>query len=65
MQLNYVYKKYDDYFVGYLIDFPEYGTQGKTIDELEEMLKSLYSDLISLDDIQPSVPYKHGVLEFA
>ena len=65
MQLNYVYRKYDDYFVGYLIDFPEYGTQGKTIDELEEMLKSLYSDLSSFDDIQPSVPYQHGVLELA
>ena len=65
MQLSYVYRQYDDYFVGYLIDFPEYGTQGKTIEELEEMLKSLYADLISFDDIKSSVPYQHGILEFA
>ena len=34
MQLNYVYRQYDDYYVGHLIEFPEYDTQGKTIEEL-------------------------------
>jgi hypothetical protein len=63
MQLNYVYRKYDDYYVGNLIDFPEYDTQGKTIDELEEMLKSLYADLMTFEDIHSSVPYQRGVLE--
>jgi len=46
MQLNYVYRQFDDYYVGHLIDFPEYDTQGKTIEELELMLKSLYTDLM-------------------
>ena len=46
MQLNYVYRQYADYYVGHLIEFPEYGTQGKTIEELEMMLKSLYADLV-------------------
>ena len=50
MQLNYVYRQYDDYYVGHLIEFPEYGTQGKTIEELEFMLKSLYADLISFGE---------------
>jgi len=45
MKMNYVYRQYDDYYVGHLIEFPEYETQGKTIEELEMMLKSLYKDL--------------------
>jgi predicted RNase H-like HicB family nuclease len=65
MELNYVYRQYDDYYVGHLVDFPEYDTQGKTIAELEEMLKSLYADLMSFDNIPLSVPYQHGVLELA
>ena len=51
MQLNYIYRKYDDFYVGHLVDFPDYETQGKTKDELELMLKSLYSDLMAYDDI--------------
>ena len=63
MQLNYVYRKYADYYVGHLIEFPEYDTQGKTIEELEMMLKSLYADLVNFEDIQSSIPYQRGVLE--
>jgi hypothetical protein len=63
MRLNYVYRQYDDYYVGHLIDFPEYDTQGRTIGELEGMLKSLYADLTSYEDIQLSAPYQRGVLE--
>jgi len=65
MQLNYIYKKYDDFYVGHLVDFPEYDTQGETIAELEQMLKSLYSDLMTFEDIHSSVHCKSGVLEFA
>ena len=64
MQLNYVYRKYEDYYVGHLVEFPEQDTQGKTIDELEDMLKSLYADLMSFEDIESSMPsYQRGVLE--
>jgi hypothetical protein len=63
MQLNYVYKQYDDYYVGHLVEFPEYDTQGKTIEELELMLKSLYADLNSFEDVQFSTPFQYGVLE--
>ena len=63
MQLNYVYKQYDDYYVGHLVEFPEYDTQGKTIEELELMLKSLYTDLMNFEGVRLSVPYQRGVLE--
>jgi len=64
MQMNYVYRKYEDYYVGHLVEFPEYDTQGKTINELEEMLKSLYADLMSFEGIDFSIPsYQRGVLE--
>ncbi|MCL2073406.1 MAG: hypothetical protein FWH18_05785 [Marinilabiliaceae bacterium] len=65
MQLNYVFKQYDDYYVGHLVEFPDYETQGKTIEELETMLKSLYADLMVFDDLQLSIPYRSGALELA
>jgi len=65
MRLNYIYRKSDDFYVGHLVDFPEYDTQGKTLEELEEMLRSLYADLMAFDDIHSNVPYKSGVLEIA
>jgi len=51
MRLDYIYKKYDDFYVGHLVDFPEYDTQGETLEELETMLKSLYSDLMAYNNI--------------
>ena len=65
MQLNYIYTKQNDFYVGHLVDFPEYDTQGKTLVELEDMLKSLYSDLMTYDDIHSSIRYKSGVLKLA
>jgi len=65
MQLNYVYRQYNDYYVGHLVEFPEYDTQGKTIEELELMLKSLYTDLMNFEGVRLSVPYQRGVLELA
>jgi hypothetical protein len=63
MKLNYVYRQYDDYYVGHLVEFPEYDTQGKTLEDLEGMLKSLYDDLRTFEDVQLSIPYQRGVLE--
>jgi len=51
MNLNYAYRQYDDYYVGHLVDYPKYETQGKTICELEVMLKSLYTDLMSAGNL--------------
>ena len=36
-------------WLGYLAEFPDYWTQGKTLDELQENLKDLYRELTSGD----------------
>jgi predicted RNase H-like HicB family nuclease len=46
MQLSYTYFEGDDgLFVGWFDDFPEDVTQGRTLEELEEMLADLYKCL--------------------
>jgi predicted RNase H-like HicB family nuclease len=42
MELDYTYWQDDDWFIGYLNDYPKDWTQGRTIVELEEMLFDLY-----------------------
>jgi hypothetical protein len=34
-------------WIGYLQDYPDYWTQGETVDDLKEHLRDLYSDLTS------------------
>lgn len=33
-------------WVGYLQDYPDYWTQGETLDDLREHLKDLYHDIV-------------------
>jgi predicted RNase H-like HicB family nuclease len=40
-----VYWKSQTHWLGYLEEFPDYWTQGETLDELRTMLRSLYTDL--------------------
>jgi hypothetical protein len=47
------YWKDEDMWIGYLEDYPDYMTQGLTIEELEENLKDLYKDISS--GVIPSV----------
>jgi hypothetical protein len=47
MELAYTYYEYDGWYIGYLNDYPDYQTQGQTIEALEEMLASLYDDVRS------------------
>ena len=43
MELQYTYwQEKDGWFLGYLNDYPDHWTQGKTITELEEMLIDLF-----------------------
>lgn len=35
----------DDAWVGYLQDYPDYWTQGDSLDDLKEHLKDLHADL--------------------
>lgn len=37
----------DDAWLGYLVEYPDYWTQGETFDDLIEHLKDLYLDLSS------------------
>jgi len=42
MELDYTYWQNDEFFVGFLNDYPKDSTQGLTIEELEEALKEVY-----------------------
>jgi len=44
---RYVYWKDDDMWLGYLEEYPDYMTQGETLEELKENLKDIYHDLSS------------------
>lgn len=37
----------DGAWLGYFLDYPDYWTQGETLDDLKEHLKDLYHDLTS------------------
>ena len=43
--VKFVYWQDEDWWIGYLEEFPSYPTQGQTLDELKENLLDLYKDL--------------------
>jgi hypothetical protein len=45
MSLQYTYWKDADYFIGYLNEFPDYETEGKTLEELQQNLRDIYNDI--------------------
>ena len=53
MQLSYTYwEAKEGGYIGYLNQFPDFWTQGDSIEELEKMLGSLYNDIVQFDDIR-------------
>ncbi len=42
--VKYVFWEEDGAWLGYLQDFPDYRTQGETLEDLEEHLRDLYAD---------------------
>jgi predicted RNase H-like HicB family nuclease len=42
---KFVYYREDEMWVGWLQEYPDYRTQGTTLDELKENLKDLHQDL--------------------
>jgi len=44
-RLKYVYWQDSEQWLGYFLDFPDYRTQGETLDDLKDHLKDLFSDL--------------------
>lgn len=55
---KFVYYQEDDMYVGYLEEFPDYMTQGKTREELEQNLIDIYKELTS-----GCIPFVHHVAE--
>jgi predicted RNase H-like HicB family nuclease len=47
LTIKFVHWQDGDAFLGYLVDYPDYWTQGKTLDDLKEHLTELYDDLTS------------------
>lgn len=45
--VKFVYWEESDAWIGNLQDYPDYRTQGETLDDLKEHLKELYHDLTS------------------
>ena len=44
-KLKFVCCQEDDMWVGWLEEYPDYRSQGETLDELKENLKDIYNDL--------------------
>jgi hypothetical protein len=47
MKVKFVYWQEERALLGYLQDYPDYWTQGRTLRDLKEHLKDLYSDIRS------------------
>jgi predicted RNase H-like HicB family nuclease len=45
--VKFVHWKEEQAWLGYLQDYPDYWTQGKTLEDLKEHLKDLYADITS------------------
>ena len=45
MKLNIVYKNEKEWFIGHIQEYPDYESQGKTLDELKENLIEIYHDI--------------------
>jgi len=56
--IKYIYWQDEDMWLGYLEEYPDYWTQGETIEELEENLRDIYQELTS-----GSIPYVRRVAE--
>jgi predicted RNase H-like HicB family nuclease len=62
MKISFIYWKDGEYWLGFLEEYPDYMSQGISLEELRINLRDLYSDLISGEI--PNVR-KKGELEVA
>jgi len=60
-ELAYTYEKGESFLVGHLDDYPEFPTQGKDIQDLEEHLKDIYN-MIQDGTLEPK---RRGILKIA
>ena len=47
LTVKYVHWQEGDAWLGYLVDYPDYWTQGETLDDLLDHLRDLYQDVTS------------------
>ncbi len=45
MKLNIVYKKEGEWFIGHIQEYPDYESQGKTVNELGKNLIEIFNDI--------------------
>ena len=45
MEFNMIYMKKNDWFIGHIQEYPDYESQGKSLDELKENLIEIYKDI--------------------
>ena len=45
--LRFIYWQDREFWLGYLEEFPDYQTQGESLEDLQDHLKDLYRDLVS------------------
>ena len=62
MKTTFTYWQDGEFFIGFLDEYPDYHTQGETLEDLKEHLVDLYKDLSS--DLVPGVRH-HGELVVA
>ena len=62
MTKKFIYYQEDDIFIGWLEEFPDYRTQGESLQELMDNLKDIYDEL-TIGSI-PNV-HKMGELQVA
>jgi predicted RNase H-like HicB family nuclease len=55
---RFIYWQDDDMWLGYLEEYPDYMTQGESLEELKENLKDIYDDLTG-----GAIPYVRKVAE--
>jgi predicted RNase H-like HicB family nuclease len=55
---RFIYFQENDMWVGWLEDYPDYRTQGETLEELKENLRDIYEELTS-----GNIPSPHMVGE--
>jgi len=45
MKTRIIYREENGWYVGHIQEYPDYETQGKTLDELKKNLLEIYSDI--------------------
>ena len=46
---KFVYWQEEDMYIGHFLEYPDYWTQGTTLDDLKEHLRDLYGDILALN----------------